>query len=79
VLNLIVSQLDELLFRRNLSQRKVARGTGLSINTIRGVYNNDSKRIDYDTIDKICEFLDITVGELLVYKKEEKSGDSSGD
>ncbi len=37
--------------------------------TLRKLYNGDLTRIDLETIDRICEYLDIQVGDLFVFEK----------
>lgn len=45
------------------------RGTGINKSTLHKLYNDESVRIDFETIDKICLALDVEVGDLLVLKK----------
>ncbi|MBP7912855.1 MAG: helix-turn-helix transcriptional regulator, partial [Streptococcus sp.] len=35
------------------------RGTGINKTTLHKLYNGDLTRIDFDTIDRVCDFLDI--------------------
>lgn len=42
--------------------------TGLARNTVGNLYKDTVKRIDYKTIEKLCELFHRTVGELLVYE-----------
>ncbi|WP_299065649.1 helix-turn-helix transcriptional regulator [uncultured Psychrobacter sp.] len=37
--------------------------------------NEESSRIDFNTIDQLCEFLDVQVGDLFVYKPNTKDDD----
>jgi len=68
---MIVNKLSEIMGRRRLSQRDVVRGTGLAINTVAGLYNDKAKRVDMETLDKLCDFLEVSVGEILVHQKEQ--------
>ncbi|GIP61110.1 hypothetical protein J15TS10_49240 [Paenibacillus woosongensis] len=68
---MIINHLSEILGRKRLSQRDVVRGTGLAINTIAALYRDESKRVDLETMDKLCRFLGVTVGELFEYRDEE--------
>lgn len=72
---MIINHLSEIMGRKRLSQRDVVRGTGLAINTVAGLYNDKAKRVDFETVDKLCEFLDVSVGELFEHKKNEKPND----
>jgi len=45
------------------------RSNGINKSTLHKLYNDESVRIDFETIDKICLALDVEVGDLLVLKK----------
>lgn len=62
---MIKNNLSEILGRKRLKVRDVVRGTGLAVNTVSGLYHDTSKRVDMDTLDKLCAFLGVTVGEIL--------------
>ena len=47
----------------------LVRSTGINKSTLHKLYNDESVRIDFETIDKICIALDVEVGDLLVFKK----------
>ena len=51
---------------RKLRIADVSRGSGLSRYTVSSLYNETVNRVDLDTIDALCKFLDIEVGELFV-------------
>ncbi|GKU79882.1 helix-turn-helix transcriptional regulator [Paenibacillus sp. L3-i20] len=70
---MIINHLSEILGRKRLSQRDVVRGTGLAINTVAGLYNDTVKRVDLETIEKLCVFLDVSVGEIFEHKKEQEA------
>lgn len=69
---MIINKLSEIMGRKRLSQRDVVEGAGLAVNTVAGLYHDKVKRVDMETLDKLCEFLDVTVGEILEYKKEQE-------
>ncbi len=64
---MIISKFPKLLFDRKLKVADVARATTLSKTTLHKLYNEDSTRIDFDTLDQLCKFLNIGVGDLLQY------------
>lgn len=47
------------------------RMTGISKSTMHKVYNEQTSRIDFETMDKICEALEIGVGGLFTYVPNE--------
>lgn len=62
------NRLAELLSERGLKITKVAKDTGISRNTITSTSQNDSKMIQYETIDTLCRYLNITPNELFQYQ-----------
>ncbi|MNW67577.1 hypothetical protein D3C74_461790 [compost metagenome] len=73
-MTMIINRFSEILGRKRLNQRDVVRGTGLAINTIAGLYHDNVKRVDLETIDKLCKFLGVPVGELFEYQDEGVEG-----
>lgn len=68
--------LSTLMGRRRYSIADVHQKTGLARKTISNLYNDKATRIDFDTLAKLCDALDCTVGELLIFsngKGEEKN------
>lgn len=54
-----------------LTQKQLAKDTGLSPTTINQLYQNKFTRIDVDTVDAICKYFNCEVGELFVLKKKD--------
>ena len=67
---MIISNLAVLLAERKLKVADLVRSTGINKSTLHKLYNDESVRIDFETIDKICNALDIEVGDLLIFKKD---------
>ena len=59
-------RLNELLQARNLTAKQVAGMTGIAESTISEIRRNRAKRIDAQTIDRLCAVLDCTPGDLIV-------------
>ncbi|NAR79832.1 MULTISPECIES: helix-turn-helix transcriptional regulator [Acinetobacter] len=66
---MIISNLAVLLAERKLKVADLVRSTGINKSTLHKLYNDESVRIDFETIDKICIALDVGVGDLLIFKK----------
>ena len=73
---MIYSNLSVLLAERKLKVADLVRSTGINKSTLHKLYNDESVRIDFETINKICEVLEIEVGDLLKYKKNESAGNN---
>lgn len=69
---MIVNHLPTLLAERRLKVADAVRATGISKTTLHKIYNDQSSRIDFDTIDKLCEFLEVGVGDIFEYVADEE-------
>lgn len=70
VYRMIVNHLPTLLAEKRLKVADAVRATGVSKTTLHKIYNDQSSRIDFDTIDKLCEYLEVGVGDLFEYVTE---------
>ncbi|MCF7643231.1 helix-turn-helix domain-containing protein [Acinetobacter johnsonii] len=68
---MIVCNLPVLLAERRMKVADVARETGMSKTTLHKLYNGQSTRIDFETIEKLCLLLNVEVGELLKLQADE--------
>lgn len=62
---MIRCELSTLLGMKKLKVADVARDTGINKNTLHRLYNETATRVELDVIDKLCEYLNVDVGELL--------------
>ena len=67
---MIVNHLPTLLAERRLKVADAVRATGISKTTLHKIYNDQSSRIDFDTIDKLCEYLEVGVGDIFEHVDE---------
>lgn len=58
-------KLSILMGEKRLNIQDVHEKTGLSRNTITNLYHEKATRIDYSTIEKLCDLFDCPVGDLL--------------
>lgn len=68
---MFINHLSEIMGRKRMKVSDVVVGTGLAINTVSGLYHDKVKRIDLDTLDKLCVFLEVSLEDIL----EHKAGD----
>ncbi|AOY43343.1 MULTISPECIES: helix-turn-helix transcriptional regulator [Psychrobacter] len=68
---MILCNLPVLLAERRMKVADLIRMTGISKSTMHKIYNEQTSRIDFETMDKICEALDIGVGDLFTYVPNE--------
>ena len=69
---MIISNLAVLLAERKLKVADLVRSTGINKSTLHKLYNGELTRIDLETIDRICDYLDVQVGDLFVFEKDNK-------
>ena len=62
--------LRTLMFYKNVNQTKLSKDTGISATTISKYYNNTFNNINKGDIDKLCNYFECSVGDLI--KIEEK-------
>jgi putative transcriptional regulator len=62
----VKSNLKTVLDERQMSIRELAARTGLPFETVRRLYNDDTKQYQRDTIGMICDELKIDLSELLI-------------
>lgn len=60
-----------LLAERKLKITKVAEDTGISRQSLTEIFYHRSKQIRFDTLFKICEYLNCTPNDLLLKKEVE--------
>jgi len=64
--------LGRLLGERRLRASEVARKTGINKNTLSSLYNEKVSGIRFDTLERLCKFLNCSIGELIEYVPDEK-------
>ena len=61
----MICNLSTLMGKHKYSIQTVHEKTGLSRSTISALYHDKASRIDFETIEKICELFNCEIGELL--------------
>ncbi len=69
---MILSKFPVILAEKKLRVADVVRATGMSKSTLHKLYNEDSSRIDFNTVNELCKFLDVQVGDLFVYVPDDE-------
>ncbi|SOC12931.1 putative transcriptional regulator [Ureibacillus xyleni] len=66
----VKSNLKAILDERNISIRQLTGMAGISFESARRLYNDDTKQYQRDTLGAVCNALNIEIGELLILVKE---------
>jgi putative transcriptional regulator len=69
-------RLRELLEKRGMAQTEPQARSGLGYSTINALYLEKTERVEFATVEKICEALECGVGDLMEYVPERKRGRS---
>ncbi|MFC0188501.1 helix-turn-helix domain-containing protein [Fictibacillus aquaticus] len=67
------SQLKEILDKRGLSIRQVARDIDYRFESVRQLYNDENKAYPRDLLHRLCVYLNVTPGDLLQIKEKDHS------
>lgn len=67
---MIKCHLSTLLGAKKLKIADVVRETGVNRSTVNRLFHETNNRIDFETLEKICLYLNCTVGEFLEVRKE---------
>jgi len=62
-------KLDDLIWRHRVTADKIAKETGLSKNTISKLRNAKNLNVSLVTLDKLCEYFDCKISDILEYIK----------
>jgi putative transcriptional regulator len=66
---MIIIKLDDLLKKKGMSQRELARLSKIRHPTISEMCLNKSKSLPVNNLDAICKILDCDLTEIIEYKK----------
>ena len=69
---MILCNLPVLLAERRMKVADLIRMTGISKSTMHKIYNEQTSRIDFETMDKICAYLEVGVGDIFEYVEDKK-------
>ncbi len=64
--------LDELLFRRKMTQSALSELTGIRPGTINEIYHNIAERVGVEQLNKICNILECHLTDLMEYTPDKK-------
>jgi len=64
-----------ILGKELLKISKIAADTGISRTTLTNLYYRRSTKISFDVLNKLCEYLDCEVGDIISYEPDDRSDD----
>lgn len=66
-------RVNEVLDRRDWSAYRLALESGLNHSVIWKIQSGKARRVDVNTLNRLCEVLQCTVGELIEYVPDKKA------
>lgn len=75
---MIKCHLSEIMGKKKMKISDLARETGLHRNTITLLYKEEAARVELDAMEKLCIYLDCSVGELFEYVPDEPKKPNEG-
>lgn len=68
---MVKSNLKKILDEKGLSIRQVARDIDHRLESVRQLYNDELERYPRELLTKLCTYLSVTPGDLLILEKEQ--------
>lgn len=65
-------RLRVLMAEREITQTQLREALGLGSHTVSKLYNNRFERVDRETVEKLCDYFEVEVGQLFVLKDEDE-------
>lgn len=62
---MIIFTLEELLDNKNISKYRLSKDTGIDINNITKICNNQSTQVKFDTLDIMCDYLECNLTDII--------------
>ena len=72
---MIIVNLDVIMAKRKISSQQLAEKLEITPANLSILKTNIGKAIRFSTLDKICEVLECTPGDILEYREGEKKND----
>lgn len=72
---MIVNHVSRVMGERRLSIAQTARVAGLAYTTVLDIYHDRVRRLDVDTLDALCEALEVdSINDLFEYRRAAQRG-----
>lgn len=72
IIRMIINKLSEIIGRERIRKTELAKWAGVSLSTIHRLYYDQTKGIDFETLDKLCEALQCTPNDLFQFVPNKK-------
>ena len=69
---MIVNHLSAVMGARRVNMHQLARETGIAYSSLHAFYHDTTRRLDFQTLDRLCRALGVGVCELLEYRADDE-------
>ncbi len=69
---MITNKLSEIAGRKRIKMSEIARMTDIGYSTIQRLYNNQVSRIEFDVLNKLCNYLECTPNDILEFTPDKE-------
>ena len=67
---MITIKLSDIMGKNKIKISQIERETGITRPTLTGLYYERSKGINFETLEKLCRYFEVDVGELIKFEKD---------
>lgn len=64
---MITNKLSEIAGRKRIKMSEMSRMTGIGYSTIQRLYNNQVSRIEFDVLNKLCNYLECSPNDIFEF------------
>lgn len=69
---MLENKFSQLLGKKRIKISTISKATGISRTTLTGLYYGRTASIEFATLDRLCEYLNCTIGDIFEFKKEDE-------
>lgn len=70
---MITSNFAQILYDKGIKLKDVCEQTGISKDTLSGLFHNKSEEIHFHSLEQICNYLNVPLSDLLEYDPNERN------
>lgn len=64
---MISNKLSEILGRKRIKKSELSQLAGISYSSVKKIYSNKTKGIEFETLNKLCNFLECTPNDIFEF------------
>jgi putative transcriptional regulator len=69
---MLENKFSQLLGKRRIKISTISKATGISRTTLTGLCYGRTTSIEFATLERLCEYLNCTIGDIFEFKKEDE-------